>query len=281
MSIKITADSTCDLSPALIERYNITILPLYVTAGELTGRDGIEIHPGDLFAYVDRTGKLPSTAAVNVADYQACFAELSPKHEAVIHITISSDFSTCCQNACIAAEDFDNVYVVDSRNLSTGHGHVVIEAALAAERGMAAEEIVPFLNELANRVEASFIIDRLDYMVKGGRCSSAAALGANLLKLKPCIEVIGGKMSVVKKYRGAFQNVLLNYVKDRLEGRGDLIPERIFITHTPCPEGAVDAVREAIGSYASFDEVIETDAGSTVSCHCGPHTLGILFIRAK
>ena len=132
MPIKITSDSTCDLSPALLERYDITLLPLYVTMGERTCRDGVDARPEDLFSYVARTGSLPTTAAVNVADYHDCFAQFSPRHEAVIHITISSDFSSCYQNACVAAEGFSNVYVVDSRNLSTGHGLVVLEAALAA-----------------------------------------------------------------------------------------------------------------------------------------------------
>lgn len=281
MSIKITSDSTSDLSPELLSRYQITLLPLYVSMGGETRRDGVDVHPADLFAYVERTGKLPSTAAVNVADYQKCFAELSAQYEAVIHITISSDFSSCYQNACIAAEGFDNVYVVDSRNLSTGHGHVVLEAALAAQRGEDARQIVSGLKELAGRVEASFVVDKLDYLVKGGRCSSAAALGANLLRLKPCIEVSDGKMRVGKKYRGPFEKVLMDYVKDRLSGRDGLCLDRIFITHTPCPPGTVEAVKKAVAQYASFREVIETQAGSTISSHCGPNTLGILFIRGR
>lgn len=281
MPIKITADSTCDLTPELIERYGITILPLYVTAGENTYRDGVDVSPAELFAFVEKTGKLPSTAAVNVADYQACFAQLAPNYDAVIHITISSDFSSCYQNASIAAQDFDNIYVVDSRNLSTGHGHVVLEAALAAQAGLPAPQIVAQLNDLASRVEASFVVDRLDYLVKGGRCSSAAALGANLLQLKPCIEVVDGKMKVGKKYRGSFEKALVQYVRDRLQARDDLRLERIFITHTPTPAATVDAVRKAVGELAPFRDIIETDAGSTIACHCGPNTLGILFIREK
>lgn len=281
MSIKITSDSTCDLSPELLAQYDITLLPLYVSVGENTHRDGVDIQPADLFSYVEQHGTLPSTAAVNVADYHECFARFAPLYDAVIHVTISSDFSSCYQNACIAAEDFDNVYVVDSRNLSTGHGHVVLQAALAAGRGQSAEEIVAFLNELTGRVEASFVVDKLDYLVKGGRCSSAAALGANLLKLKPCIEVLDGKMRVVKKYRGTFEKVLKDYVQDRLAGREDLELDRIFITHTPCAPETVQAVREAVSRHAGFADVIETTAGCTISCHCGPNTLGILFIRKK
>ena len=281
MSIKITSDSTSDLSPALLEQYDITVLPLYVTMGEQTCRDGVDARPEDLFAYVERTGSLPTTAAVNVADYHDCFAQFSPRHEAVIHITISSDFSSCYQNACVAAEGFSNVYVVDSRNLSTSHGLVVLEAALAAQRGEQPEAIVAHLNEVAGQVEASFVVDKLDYLVKGGRCSSAAALGANLLKLKPCIEVVDGRMKVGKKYRGNYDKVLLQYVRERLDGRDDLALDRIFVTHTPCRPETVEAVKAEIQTYAPFSEIIETTAGCTISSHCGPNTLGILFLRSR
>lgn len=281
MSIKITSDSTSDLSPALLEQYDITVLPLYVTMGEQTCRDGVDARPEDLFAYVERTGSLPTTAAVNVADYHDCFAQFSPRHEAVIHITISSDFSSCYQNACVAAEGFSNVYVVDSRNLSTGHGLVVLEAALAAQRGEQPEAIVAHLNEVASQVEASFVVDKLDYLVKGGRCSSAAALWANLLKLKPCIEVVDGRMKVGKKYRGNYDKVLLQYVRERLDGRDDLALDRIFVTHTPCRPETVEAVKAEIQTYAPFSEIIETTAGCTISSHCGPNTLGILFLRSR
>lgn len=281
MSIKITSDSTSDLSPALLEQYDITVLPLYVTMGEQTCQDGVDARPEDLFAYVERTGSLPTTAAVNVADYHDCFAQFSPRHEAVIHITISSDFSSCYQNACVAAEGFSNVYVVDSRNLSTGHGLVVLEAALAAQRGEQPEAIVAHLNEVAGQVEASFVVDKLDYLVKGGRCSSAAALGANLLKLKPCIEVVDGRMKVGKKYRGNYDKVLLQYVRERLDGRDDLALDRIFVTHTPCRTETVEAVKAEIQTYAPFSEIIETTAGCTISSHCGPNTLGILFLRSR
>lgn len=281
MAIKISSDSTSDLTPELLARYDITILPLYVSLGADTYRDGIDVHPADLFSFVDRTGQLPSTAAVNVADYQDCFAQFSPNYDAVIHITIGSDFSSCYQNACLAAEDFDNVYVIDSGNLSNGHGLVVLEAALAAARGEKAEDIVSYLKELTERVETSFVVDKLDYLAKGGRCSSVAALGANLLKLKPCIELTDGKMHVGKKYRGSLDKVLQEYVRERLSGRQDLALDRIFLTHTRCDDETVEAVRQEIKKYANFGEIIETIAGSTISCHCGPGTLGIMFIRSK
>ena len=282
MNIRITSDSTCDLSPDYLLAHRVEILPLYTMKGGETFRDGVDIHPQDIFDHVAAGGDLCSTAANNVSDYQELFARLLPECDAIIHIDISADFSSCYQNACVAASELPNVYVVDSRNLSSGHGHIVCEAVNMAEEGkLSPQEIVDRLNELTSRVEASFLLDRLDYMVKGGRCSMVVALGANLLHLKPCIEVIDGKMKVVKKYRGSYEKCILNYVKDRLQNRDNLVYERIFITHTPVEDGLVDKVRAAIQECAPFTHIIETQAGCTVSCHCGPGTLGILFIRAK
>lgn len=281
MNIRITSDSTCDLSPDYLQAHRVELLPLYTMKGGETFRDGVNIHPQDIFDHVAAGGDLCSTAANNVSDYQELFARLLPECDAIIHIDISADFSSCYQNACVAASELPNVYVVDSRNLSSGHGHIVCEAVNMAEEGkLSPQEIVDRLNELTSRVEASFLLDRLDYMVKGGRCSMVVALGANLLHLKPCIEVIDGKMKVVKKYRGSYEKCILNYVKDRLQNRDGLVYDRIFITHTPVADGLVDKVRAAIQECAPFTDIIETQAGCTVSCHCGPGTLGILFIRA-
>jgi DegV family protein with EDD domain len=196
-------------------------------------------------------------------------------------VNIGSEFSSCHQNARLAAQEFDNVYVVDSRSLSSGHGLVLLEAALAAERGESAEAIVNYLNGIIPRVDASFVLDRLDYLVKGGRCSSAAALGANLLKLKPCIEVHDSKMHVGKKYRGSFEKALKDYVNDRLSDAANIDPSRVYLVYTDCPPGVVDMVRDEIKSHVPFQEIIETVAGSTISCHCGPNTLGIMFLRKK
>lgn len=279
MHYKITADSTCDLGPELISRFDITILPLYVQLGEKTYRDGVDIQPDDIYAHVAAGGGLASTAAVNLADYVRAFTELSAQYDFVIHVNISSDFSSSYQNAHLAAADLPNVYVVDSRNLSTGHGHVVLEAARLASEGLTPEEIVRRLEALTARVDASFILEQLDYMKKGGRCSAVALLGANLLKLRPCIEVRDGKMGVAKKYRGTFAKCLESYVTDRLKDRSDLDTRRIFITHSGVPEEIVALARETIARYQAFDEVFVTRAGCTVSSHCGPGTIGILFIR--
>ncbi|MDD6023807.1 MAG: DegV family protein [Oscillospiraceae bacterium] len=282
MKIRITSDSTCDLDSGWLKEHQVEILPLYTIKGGQTFRDGVDIHPEDIFAHVAAGGDLCSTAANNAADYAGFFSRLLADSDAIIHINISAEFSSCYQNACLAATAFENVFVVDSRNLSTGHGLVVCEAVKMAEAGvLSPDEIAAALKELTNRVEASFLLDRLDYMRKGGRCSAVAALGANLLKLKPCIEVENGSMHVAKKYRGNFKKCILEYVHDRLANRDDLVYERIFITHTPVEDGLVEAVRQEIQSIAPFTEILETSAGCTISCHCGPSTLGILFIRSK
>ena len=279
MRYKITADSTCDLGRELIERYDIGILPLYVQLGEKTYRDGVDIRPDEIYAHVAAGGALATTAAVNLADYVRAFTELASQYDFVIHVNISSDFSCSYQNAKLAAADLPNVYVVDSRNLSTGHGLIVLEAARLAAEGLAPEQIVPQLEALTARVEASFILDRLDYMKKGGRCSAVALLGANLLKLRPCIEVQDGKMGVAKKYRGTFAKCLEAYIADRLSGRTDIETARIFITHSGVPDEIVTLARDCIANYQTFDEICVTRAGCTVSSHCGPGTLGVLFIE--
>ena len=279
MTYQIISDSTCDLSPEQIRKYNIKLMPLYVHLGDKDYRDGVDIHPDDIYAHVAAGGDLAATAAVNLADYVQVFSEYARRVDFVLHIDISSDFSCCYQNARLAAADYDNVYVVDSRNLSTGHGLVVLEAVRLAESGMPPEQIVEALNSLTARVRASFILDRLDYMKKGGRCSAVTMLGANLLRLRPCIQVKDGKMGVEKKYRGSFKKCVRDYITDRLAGRTDLDLRRVFITHSGVsPEIEALAV-QTVRSLQPFEEVCVTRAGCTVSSHCGPGTLGVLFIE--
>ena len=279
MKIKILSDSTCDLSQDLREKNNITLVPLIVTKNGEEFLDGVTITPAEIFAHVASGGSLCSTAARSVGIYQEIFAQYAGEYDAVIHISIGSGFSSSYQNACLAAEEFDNVRVIDSMNLSTGQGLVVLKACALAGTCDSLENIVAQLNEYTSHVEASFLLDRLDYMVKGGRCSSAAALGANLLNLKPCIEVKGGKMTVVKKYRGNYAKCLANYVKDRISYRDDLDYWTLFVTHTPVTEQCRATVMDAVNTYSRFENVYETEAGCTVSCHCGPGTLGVLFVR--
>ena len=280
MGIKVTADSTCDLSPELLARYNVTLTPLSVIKNGESFLDGVDITPDDIYRHVDNGGALCSTSAVNVDDYRKLFKELSTQYEAVIHITIGSLFSACYQNASIAAANFKNVYVVDSMNLSTGQGHLVIEACELAAQGISALEICSRLNELRGRVHASFILDRLDYMQKGGRCSSVVALGGKLLRIKPQIAVIDGGMKMVDKYRGSLEKCVEKYVKDLLKDRKDLRLDRVFVTHSPVPEEAVQIARATIKKYSDFkdENIFETNANCTVACHCGPGTLGVLFM---
>jgi DegV family protein with EDD domain len=277
--IKITADSTCDLSPEILNTLNITLMPLCILVDGRMFRDGVDIKPADIFGYMDEEGKVCKTAAVNAYEYERFFKQLSPKYEAVIHICIGSGFSSCYQNALLAAKSFKNIYVIDSQNLSSGSGYLAYEAALMAKDGTNAQDICSSLKEIIPKVDASFVIDRLDYLYKGGRCLGLESVGAKLFKIKPCIEVIDGKMRVGKKYRGSFELCLKHYVQDRLQGGENIDFSRIFITHSICSKQTVDMVKELICDYAKFEEIIETPAGCTVSSHCGPDTLGIFYKR--
>ena len=282
MKVKITSDSTCDLSPELVNQFDIGILPLLITFGEKAFRDGIDATPEDIYRYVDETKTLPKTCALNTAEYEDFFRKWTDQGYALVHFCIGSKFSSTCQNAQIAASSMENVYVVDSENLSTGQGLLVLRAAELQKEGLSAEEIFKKCTALAPMVEASFVLDDLEYLVKGGRCSGVAAFGANLLKLKPCIEVRSGVMEPSKKYRGKIQNVIIDYVTDRLTGRDDLDKSRVFITHTRCdPEWVEEARKKVIELVPDFEEILETTAGATVTTHCGPSTLGVLYIRKQ
>lgn len=279
MKIVILSDSTCDLSPALVEQAGVVIVPLTVIKDDEQFKDTVNITPADIFQHVAAGGSLCSTSANSVGEYQEWFEKYAGDCDGLIHISIGSGFSSCYQNACLAAEDYPNVRVIDSQNLSTGQGLVVLEAVRLAKEATDLDALADQLRAFTARVEASFLLSRLEYMVKGGRCSSAAALGANLLNLKPCIEVKDGKMSVVKKYRGNFDKCLPMYVKDRLADRDDLTRDTLFVTCTPVDDAVYSAVMKAVDQYGNFDTVYETKAGCTVSCHCGPGTLGVLFVR--
>lgn len=280
MKVKIISDSTCDLSRELIEKYDIEIVPLYVLIGDNTRKDGLEVKPEDIYTHVAESGKLPSTSAPNLEDYIKAFEKWHNDGCEIVHFSISSDFSSAWQNACAAAGEMDGVYVVDTRNLSTGSGLVVLHGAELAMQGKSGEEIKAECEAMTDKVEASFVVDSIDYLHKGGRCSSVAALGANLLKLKPLIEVIDGKMKAGKKYRGNIDKVIINYVTDKLKDRDDIDSHRIFITHTKCNPVTVQMVRGKINElHPGFEEILETTAGCTITSHCGPGTLGVLFVR--
>ena len=277
--IIITSDSTTDLSKELCERYKITVMPLCITLGDKLYTDGVDITPDDIYAHHDRTGELPKTTATNVGDCLDFFSQFTSQGKTVIHFTISSEMSSTYNNACMAAEELGNVYIIDTKNLSTGGGLLVITAAELLNQGLPVEEIVEKTRETVARVDASFVIDNLEYLYKGGRCSDVAMLGANLLKLKPCIQVKNGKMDVAKKYRGRYADVLKQYVVDKIGDYSDIDLDRVFVTHAGCDPQLVNDIVELVKKTAPFKEVFLTRAGCTVSSHCGANTLGVLFIR--
>ncbi len=279
MNFKITSDSTCDLSADLLQKHDIALLPLTVIKADKAYSDGITITTNEIFAHVAAGGDLCTTTAGSMGEYLDLFEKYSESYDAVVHISLSSELSSSYQNACLAAAEFSNVVVVDSRNLSTGQGLVVLKACELAQSVSSMEEMKRILDEYTSKVESSFLLDQLDYMVKGGRCSTVAALGANLLNLKPCIEVKNGKLGVVKKYRGNYAKCLASYVKDRLADRDDLDRKTLFVTHTPVSDDCLQAVEAAVAEYADFENIHWTKAGCTISCHCGPGTLGVLFVR--
>jgi len=282
MPVKIISDSTCDLSKELIEKYDIEITPLTVTLGEKSGKDGIDITPDDIYSYVEETGKLSKTGAVNSDEYEKVFRKWKDLGYDVIQFCIGSLFSSSYQSACIAAQEMEGVYVVDTANLSSGQGLTVVKAAELAQQGATAKEIVAACEDMLDRVEASFVVNNIEYLHKGGRCSSLAALGSNIFHIKPCIEVIKGKMLAAKKFRGRIARVIKNYVEDRLHDRTDIEPDRIFITHTRCDSEIIETVKALIRQFQpGIREILDTTAGATVTTHCGPETLGVLFVRKK
>lgn len=275
-NIKITADSTCDLSRELIEKYDIGILPLYTVLDDKSYRDGVEVYPDDIYKFVKEKNMLPKTSAGSVEDYMQMFKKYVDAGMEVIHFNLSSEMSSSHQNAVIAAGEVGGVYVVDSRNLSTGSGLLVLDAADMAAQGASASEIAEKVKARTDLVKASFVVDNLEYLRMGGRCSAVAMLGANLLKIKPRIEVNNGAMGMGGKYRGQYDKVLLGYVRDVLS-QPNINKRRVFITHTKCDEALVNSVIEEVKRNMEFEEVLETTAGCVITSHCGPNTLGVLF----
>ena len=279
--IKILSDSTADLPKELVEKYDIQVLPLTVTLGENNFKDGTEISNQDIFRFYDETKGLPKTSAVSVLEYTEAFTHWIEKGYDVIHFAISSTMSACYQNACIAAVELGHVWSIDSEILSSGIGLQVVLAAELAAKGESAEVIAKHIAEAKTRVDASFILNQLEFLHKGGRCSGVAALGANLLKLKPCIEVVEGKMKVGKKYRGAYEKCAIEYVRDRLEGNDNIETDIIFLTWTGVDAHLLKEIEKEIKKYHKFHTIIVNEAGSTITGHCGPGTFGILYFRKE
>ena len=281
MKIKITADSTCDLSAELLQKWDISLMPMHILMGEESYLDGVTVHPADVFAHVNAGGKMPKSAAANLVEYTEFFAPFAQEYEAVIHISVGSKFSSCCQNARLAAQEFENVYVVDSENICTGQGYLVLRAAKFAADGLPPRNIQMRLQSLAKRVELSFVLDRLDYMAKSGRCSGVLAFGANILGIKPALEVINGELKVVKKYRGSLPICVGKYITERLADREDIEDSLVFISSCQPKPGCMDAVKAGLQKYGHFRECYETDIGTTIGGYSGPGTIGIVFARKE
>ena len=278
-SVVITSDSTCDLSQELLDRYDIPVIPLTITLGEDTFLDGSSFTPLDMYARYKQDGTLPKTSAPSVQEFLDFFSQFTEKGCEVVHLDISSELSNTYNAACMAAEELGHVHVVDSRMLSTGVGLLAIEGAECRDRGMGAQEIAEHLRGLTGKVQTSFVLDTLQFMWKGGRCSAVSALGANLLSLKPGLEMKDGKLGVYKKYRGNIKNVYKQYVKERLQGHR-VRPGHIFITESGEVDDAVlEEIFALVRETIPVQEIHHTMAGCTVSTHCGPKTLGILFIE--
>ena len=277
--IVIAADSTCDLSAELIERYDVKLVPLKVHLGNGEYIDGVNINADMIYSHYEKHKELPKTSAPNIADFDSFFKKYTADGAELVIFTISAEMSSTYNNGRLAALENEGVFVVDSRNLSTGGGLLVVAAAEMAKAGKSAAEIAEACRALTDKVDASFIVDNLEFLHKGGRCSAVAAFGANLLQLKPCIGVKDGKMGVGKKYRGRFAAVLDKYIADRIGDGEGIDLDRVFVTHAGCDAAIVEQCVAKVKALAPFKEVLVTRAGCTISSHCGRNTLGVLFIR--
>ena len=280
--LRICSDSTCDLSDELIRQYGITIIPLHIVLGDKEYRDRIDISQEEIFEWADKNKTTPKTSAISFPDAQAAIKPLTDAGDELIIFTISGTMSTTENVLRMVAEDLeveDRVHVVDSKNLSTGIAHLVVEAAEMAKNGLTADEILKEIDRLIPKVRSSFVIDTLTYLARGGRCSSVAALTGGVLRIHPKIIVKDGKMEVSKKYRGQIRAVVMDYIKDMHYALLEARPQRIFITHTSSDRELVEEVRTYLKELGHFDEIYETKAGGVISSHCGPGTLGVLFIE--
>lgn len=279
---RILADSTCDLSAELLQKYDITMVPLHIVLGDKEYRDIVEISPDEIYAWSDENKTTPKTSAASYDDAKEALMPLLAGEDELIVFCISEQMSTTANVFRMVAEDLeaaDRVHVVDSKNLSTGIGLVVIEAAIMAKDGKPVCQILEAVNTFIPKVRASFVVDTMTYLYRGGRCSSVAAIAGSMLKIHPKIVVTDGKMGVGAKYRGSIKSVIPTYVKDMEESLLKARKNRVFITHSGCDSKVVDEVRDYLQGLLHFEEVLETRAGGVISSHCGPGTLGVLFIE--
>ena len=279
MNVKIVADSTCDLSADLIKKYDITIIPLCIVMGENSYFDGIETTPEEIYKWADANKTTPKTAAVTIDNAASLLKPFMDEGREIVFFGISTQMSTTCNVVRLIGEDagYNKLHVIDSQSLSTGIGLQVLYAARLSMAGESAASIVEKVEKRRSAVSASFVIDTLTYLSRGGRCNSVTALLANTLKLKPEIVVKDGAMIVAKKYRGQLGSVLLKYVKDQEEALLAADKNCVFITHSGCSEDIVAPVKEYLESLSYFENIYVTRAGGVVSSHCGPGTLGVLY----
>ena len=281
-NIVITADSTCDLPQELIEKYDIQIIPLSVLLGEKVYHDGVDIKPSDIYDFVEKTGELPKTAAVTPSEYHEVFKRFADEGKKIVHIGFSSALSSSYQNACVAAEELECVYCVDSKNLCTAMGLLVLKACDYREKGMDAKRIADKVTRLVPKVSATFVLDGLEYLHKGGRCSSVAKFGANVLGIKPSIAVDTqtGRLDTAKKYRGKTELVYKQYITDRINEIKRIQPDRVVIANSGgVPADTIAFAKGMLEGRDKFEQVILADAGCTISSHCGPKTLAIFYIK--
>ncbi len=282
MSVKILSDSTCDLSKELIEKYNIGILPLHIVLGEVEYKDGEEIGPDEIYEWADANKTTPKTSAIGITEVMEAYEKWLKEYDEIVIFSISGKMSTTVNVMRMAAEEVekeDCIFVVDSENLSTGNGLLVIEAAIMAQEGKSAKEIESHITQLKPQVKASFVVDTLTYLHRGGRCSGVAALAGGALKLHPKIVVEEGGMKPDKKYRGKMKKVIMDYVKEMEEKLLGAKKDRVFITHSGCEAEVLESVEEYLKGLNHFDEILITRAGGVISSHCGPGTLGVLYIE--
>ena len=280
--VKIISDSTCDLSRELLERYDVDIVPLHVLMGDSEYEDGVDIMPDEIYAWSDANKTTPKTSAASLERVIEIFKPYIDNGQEIVSFSISEDMSTSANVMRLAARELnaeERIKVINSANSSTGIGLQVIEAALMAKEGKTAEEIERRIEEIKPRIRTSFVVDTLTYLYRGGRCSGLAAMAGGVLKLHPRISVADGKMSPGKKYRGNISKAVMDYVKDMEESLKNAELSRAFITHSGCDRQLLDTVRSYLEGLGVFEEILETRAGGVISSHCGPGTLGVLFIE--
>ena len=275
--IKITSDSTCDLPQSVIEANDIGICPIAILLGLDEYHDTVDIDAYKVLDYVKETGNLPKTAATSIDAYKEYFEKYTSQGYTVIHFNISSKSSSCNNNASVAAKEMENVYVIDSLSLSTGQGIQILRACDMLKDGKSAREIVDAINADRDKVQISFVVDKLDFLHKGGRCSSVAAVMSKVLKIHPSIAMKDGALGVDKKYMGNLVRSCTQYVKDLADNFKNYDEARCFVTHSPTDQAIVDFVKQKVQEHFKFNEIIESVAGSTVTSHCGYNTIGVIF----